>query len=266
MRRELTKPTGVSFPKKAGGGIMIPERIDVGRERRKYLRIPRLLLILYVEENRQEPDPGIIVDLGLGGAKLLTRKSLPENRLITLIMELEEGRPIQVPGKIIWSRNVAGDDDTSLFVDDAKYYQGVEFVDPSLDVKERILDYLDYVTQRDRGEADAKAREDFYMEHRRYFRRRVDIRVPCKDSSGADFILDCKALSVGGMMFVTAHPVERGQAVRLALPLKESVFNLLGSVVWVSLLPGGRLSEGGLRFVDIGEDQKEKIHAFITGS
>jgi len=224
---------------------MTPERTDIGRERRKYLRIPRLLLILYVEENRREPDPGIIVDLGIGGAKLLTRKSLTENRTITLTMELEEDHPLQVMGKIVWSRSIAEEDGSSPFVDDTKYYQGVEFIDVATDVRASILDYLDYVTHKGREQTDLKAREAFYMEHRRYFRRPVDIKVPCTDESGAPFEMDCKALSVGGLMFVSAHPLERDQVVHFALAVQGTVMPLLGSVVWISLLAGGKLLCGG---------------------
>lgn len=243
---------------------MPAENVEPGRERRRYLRIPRLLLILYVEENRQEPDPGIIVDLGLGGARLLTRMSLPENRKVTLILELEEDNPIQVEGRITWTRNAVENEDTLPFVDDAKYYHGVEFQAVPADVMNKIVDYLDFSTNRKNEQANLSAREDFYMEHRKFFRRPVNIRISCWDQNGEPFILDCKALSLGGLMFVSKRLMERDEVIRLTLPIQESLLELKGKVVWLSLLTGGTTQEGGLRFLDIEDEQKEKILLFIT--
>ena len=116
-------------------------------ERRRYLRVPRLLLVTISqgsEEEAKERAAGLIIDLSEGGARILTSKLFPEKTKVHMKIELEEGNPMEVEGSVMWGNHVEA---LRKFQHGVEFVHGVKFQAQQEKTKEVIQDYLKFKSQ-----------------------------------------------------------------------------------------------------------------------
>lgn len=74
-------------------------------------------------------------------------------------------------------------------------------------------------------------------------------------------------LSLEGSRFATLHPLPLGQTLLVRLQLEPTLptVECKGRVCWCRPMPNG-LHEFGVRFVDLLEDERERIERFLIGT
>ncbi len=110
-------------------------------ERRKFLRVPRLLLVTLTHDSGEKTLAGMILDISSGGARILTSKLLPQKTIIELKIELEEGEPLVVQGQVMWGNSVEA---LKKFQHGIEFVHGIKFQEQKEKTKEIIEDYLKF--------------------------------------------------------------------------------------------------------------------------
>jgi c-di-GMP-binding flagellar brake protein YcgR len=110
-------------------------------EKRKYLRVPRLLLVSLTQDSEEKTLAGLIMDISLGGARILTSKLLPSKSVIDLKIELEEGESIIIQGLVMWGNAVEA---LKKFQHGIEFIHGVQFQTHEEKTKKIIEDYIKF--------------------------------------------------------------------------------------------------------------------------
>lgn len=111
-------------------------------EKRKFLRIPRLLTAsVWRGDDRKDQVSGMIADLSLGGARLLTSTELPEGSCIEMMVELQEGSDLRLTGEVVWTNQVEAFKTLPCSV---KFIQGIKFQKVPQDMVNLLEDYVDF--------------------------------------------------------------------------------------------------------------------------
>ncbi len=111
-------------------------------EKRRFARVPRLFLALIeTKEGGAEKLSGLIVDISLGGARLISSRRLEEDQVVVLHIELEENNVISVPSRIVWSNHV---DALKKFQHGVEFVHAVEFKDYPDEVRSVLDTYIHY--------------------------------------------------------------------------------------------------------------------------
>lgn len=119
--------------------------------------------MLLEREEESRVDPGMIVDLSLGGVRLLTQDPLEVGKIVGLIIEIQEDSPLRLQGKVVWGRRIRDlkDLDPELreqygVEDLEKYYVGFEFLhylygivfaDLTPELEARVSHYMTFVAR-----------------------------------------------------------------------------------------------------------------------
>lgn len=109
--------------------------------RRRFLRVPRLLLATVFREEREEALAGLILDISEGGSRILTSRLIPAKTRIKLKVELEEGIPLDVPGIVMWGNRVEA---LGKFQHGIQFVHGVGFQDDAGPLRDVINEYLEF--------------------------------------------------------------------------------------------------------------------------
>lgn len=122
-----------------------------GSERRQFLRVPKLLFatVEMEEGGNKEIFSGLIVDISMGGVRLLSARQVPNGATLHLNVELEEQSVLKLNGKVVWGNRVEA---LKKFQHGVEFIYGVEFASTSSTVKSIIDEYLDF--RRNEEETD----------------------------------------------------------------------------------------------------------------
>ncbi len=98
--------------------------MDNHEERRKYPRIPRTTVVYVTRDGLEDSIPGHMVDVSLGGMKILIQIPVEKGSAVTVIVELESGEKIDIPAKVVWMQAVEIMQGYSFGID---YVHGIQF-------------------------------------------------------------------------------------------------------------------------------------------
>lgn len=116
--------------------------IPPGSEKRKFLRVPKLLFAtVEIEGKNKDIFSGLIVDISMGGVRLLSARNIPEKAILNLNVELEEHAVLKLRGKVVWGNRVEA---LKKFQHGIEFVYGVEFDKISSTIKTIIDEYLDF--------------------------------------------------------------------------------------------------------------------------
>lgn len=114
-----------------------------GAERRQFLRVPKLLFATIEVEEGKNKDvfSGLIVDISMGGVRVLSARQVPDGAMLHLNVELEEHSVLKLKGKVVWGNRVEA---LKKFQHGIEFIYGVEFANISSSIKSIIDEYLDF--------------------------------------------------------------------------------------------------------------------------
>ena len=106
------------------------------KEKRRHPRVARLLLaVIRTEEMVGQPSSALIVDISLGGARLVTSREFPVNSSVTVAIEVEDKKVIHLKGRIVWSNHVEA---LKKFQHGIEFVHAIEFKEYSQQIKETL--------------------------------------------------------------------------------------------------------------------------------
>ena len=122
-----------------------------GAERRQFLRVPKLLFatVEVGEGGNKDIFSGLIVDISMGGVRLLSGRQVPNGAVLHLNVEIEEQSVLKLKGKVVWGNRVEA---LKKFQHGIEFIYGVEFANISSTIKSIIDEYLDF--KRNEEETD----------------------------------------------------------------------------------------------------------------
>lgn len=116
--------------------------ISPEKEKRRHPRVARLLLaIIRTDEIVGQPSSGLIVDISLGGARLVTSREFPVDSTVTVAIEVEEKKVIHLKGRIVWSNHVEA---LKKFQHGIEFVHAIEFKEYSQQIKETLEAIIGY--------------------------------------------------------------------------------------------------------------------------
>lgn len=116
--------------------VALPER------RRRFARVSRLFMTtLQSEDKPGEKKSGLILDLSLGGARLLINREIAENKMLKVTIEFEKNEPISFVSRVAWCDHSQA---LKKFKKEFEYVMAVEFLDYSEDARDILKAYLSY--------------------------------------------------------------------------------------------------------------------------
>jgi len=80
--------------------------MDSHIERRQFPRIPMTTVVYVTQDGLEDSIPGHMVDVSLGGMKILTQLAVATGSEITVVVELESGERIEIPAMVVWMQCV----------------------------------------------------------------------------------------------------------------------------------------------------------------
>lgn len=112
------------------------------QEKRNHPRVSRLFLsIIEFPGAEAEKSPGLILDISLGGARLLSGRQIPEETRIRLNVEMEGSDAIHLDGKVVWTNRVEA---LKKFQHGIEFLHAVQFGDYSSEIKRMLETYIHY--------------------------------------------------------------------------------------------------------------------------
>ena len=112
------------------------------KEKRRHPRVARLLLaVIRTEEMVGQPSSALIVDISLGGARLVTSREFPVNSSVTVAIEVEDKKVIHLKGRIVWSNHVEA---LKKFQHGIEFVHAIEFKEYSQQIKETLESIIGY--------------------------------------------------------------------------------------------------------------------------
>lgn len=117
-------------------------------EKRKFLRIPKILQGSLADEKEGGNFSGYVLDIGEEGARFVTSRDLGDTKRVILKLELETGTPLSLTASVAWKKST---DAFSELIPGAKYVYGLKFLIESYETQASIKNYANF--QRQSGEA-----------------------------------------------------------------------------------------------------------------
>lgn len=114
-------------------------------DKRRFLRVPKLLFVSVERGDAKEILPGLILDISPGGVRLLTSRQISEGTVVALSIELEERSPIQVQGKVVWGNQVEA---LRKFQHGIEFVHGIQFEEHAKAIDEMIEEYIKFRYQQ----------------------------------------------------------------------------------------------------------------------
>ncbi len=109
------------------------------RERRRHTRIPMVCVIQARIGESAESDPCMLVDVSAGGARILSQFPISAGDEIILTIPLSEDEIIDVPGCIMWTREMGLMKEYHFGVE---YMAGVKFFEINEMIKKHIQIFM----------------------------------------------------------------------------------------------------------------------------
>ena len=114
------------------------------KRRREFSRVPKIFIIHVSLEGKKHSIPALMVDIGLGGMKTLSKMYIPLGEEVCLVIE-EDEENIEIPAESAWSREMDIESDLHFGI---KYMSGFKFKMSPEQVKEKIFErfgVLDFI-------------------------------------------------------------------------------------------------------------------------
>ncbi|MCL5774068.1 MAG: PilZ domain-containing protein [Firmicutes bacterium] len=112
-------------------------------ERRRFLRIPAVSWVI-INHQKYDEKPGLMVDISIGGLKLLTEKPIAAETEVLLRIQLESSKPVEIAGKIVWSRKLEADI-FKKFNFSMVYLHGIAFHKHSAEIEVYLQEYFEFI-------------------------------------------------------------------------------------------------------------------------
>ena len=109
------------------------------KERRRHARIPMVCVIQARTGEAVETDPCMLVDVSAGGARILSQFPIAAGDEIVLTVPLSEEEIIDVPGSVMWIREMGLMKEYHFGVE---YMAGVKFFETNETIKKHIQIFL----------------------------------------------------------------------------------------------------------------------------
>ncbi len=223
--------------------VLFQQSSDESNDTREFLRVPVSLSARYW--TRDELKDRYIPVLGEGGLQIATVDPLPLGTQLDLEIVLAHKRlAVRARGEVVWVRQ--GDDP-------AESGMGIRFVDLTYEQKRTIYGLVDD-TLRER-----------LLERRRFARVEARLQVQFVFADGF-FELQTEDVSLGGLFIATDHLLAVGERIRLVLhvPGERPAVKAVAEVARVVERDGVGSPAGlGVRFVDLAEDDRQAIQAYL---
>lgn len=109
------------------------------KERRRHVRIPMVCVIQARTDDSAEAVPCMLVDISAGGARILSQFPITAGDDITLTVPLSEDEIVDVPGSVMWTREMGLMKEYHFGVE---YMAGVKFFEISEPIKKHIQIFM----------------------------------------------------------------------------------------------------------------------------
>lgn len=219
---------------------------------------------------------GEFLEIGHDGARVLTNAPLRIGGKLTLTLEFEEGKEVEVPSKVVWKKK-AEPPSVSHLPGKRKpqqgdfSYAGIKFLSLSRAAQEGLYSFLDHLQE---AHACLLTQEDWksaWRERKAFLRLESRIAVFCRDNKGHPLPMVAEDISLGGIRAsvkardARTQPFKAGREVSLSLQMEENQWPLdvRGKVVWVKKLQG-REWEAGIQFLNLSRKAEKKILSYLS--
>lgn len=199
-----------------------------------------------------------ILNISIAGVALKTEKKMAVGSKYRLTIEGKE-MAFTVTGKVAWSTLKESIKD-SLGNIIPIYITGMQFTDLA---DEKIREITDFIEAH--GEAEEKKEEEYKRTGRRLY---VRFNIIGQDQATLYYYENytIKDFSLGGMRIESEQTLEPEKKIQMEVFLTEDKhIAIVGRVASCRLISGKEpeIYDIGIEFIDITEDSKEKLEAFI---
>ncbi|MDQ7825740.1 MAG: PilZ domain-containing protein [Candidatus Eremiobacteraeota bacterium] len=108
-------------------------------DRRKFPRTPMLSLAFLELDGKESVIPGIVVDVSLGGMKILTQMPVECDGDLAIVIEYEGKKRLSIPGRLMWQQKM---EVLRQFSFGIEHINGVEFKLPPEEIREIVFEEL----------------------------------------------------------------------------------------------------------------------------